>query len=76
MYVQIYDYRAYFEGLRIEENGEPSQSFVHTLLQTIIQAAVFRQDIVNHECNAECTLSNYIVLGHPYSVNLKDAVPR
>ena len=76
MYVQIYDYSAYFEGLRIDEKGEPNASFVHTLLQTIIQAAVFRQDIVNHDCNAECTLSNYIILGHPYCQNLMDAVPR
>ena len=76
MFVQVYDYRTYFEGMRIEEAGEPTEEFVHTLMQTLIQAAVFRQDVIDHDCNAECALSNYIILGNPYAQNLEHAVPR
>ena len=76
MHVHVYDYRAYFQGLRIEDNGEPPENLVQQLIQTLIQAAVYSPDILHHECNHECALSNYVVLGYPYCNDVKSAVPR
>ena len=76
MLVHVYDYRAYFRGLRIDDKGEPPERWVQQLMQTIIQAAVFRQDMIDHECRHECALSNYIVLGYPYGDDVLCVVPR
>ena len=76
MDVQIYEYRVYFEGNRLQEDDEPPANFFQTLLETITKAMLIKEDVINHECITECALSNYVVIGFPYAENLEDAVPR
>ena len=75
MIVNLYDYQIWFEGRRIEEKDEPPAHFFQTLVQTLIQAMVLKEDILNHECKAECALNSFLIIGYPYAENLTDAVP-
>ena len=76
MEIQIYEYCVYFEGRRLAVEDEPPANFFQTLLETITKAMIFEKDVSNHQCKAECALSNYIVVGYPYAENLREAVPR
>ena len=76
MLVQIYDYRLYYNDLKIEISNEPPESFITLLVQTLIQAAILKRDIDEHECTAECAISSFVMLGYPYNINLEQAVPR
>ena len=75
MIVHLYDFQIWFEGRRIEEKDEPPAHFFHTLVQTLVQAMICREDVLNHECKAECALNSFLIIGHPYANNLEDAVP-
>ena len=76
MLVNIYDYQFFYRGRRIDEGSEPPESFLQTLTQNIIQAAILQREVKDHECNSECSISSYVIIGHPYAENLYHAVPR
>ena len=76
MLVTIYDYYVTYAGRKIEEFAEPPEHFIQTLCENLVRAAVLQNDVTRHSCSAECALNNYVIMGFPYTENLKNAVPR
>ena len=78
--LSVYQTFYYYRGRLIDEDFEPPSNFTDKFLDHLTAGLIHpgwseeRQQIITHACKAECALETVIIMGRPYTKDVKQAV--
>ena len=78
--LSVYGVSFFYRGRLIHEDFEPPSNFTDKFLDELTSGLVHpgwsveRNEIIPHSCKAECALETFIIMGRPYTKDLKTAV--
>lgn len=78
--LSVYQTFFYYRGRLMDEDSEPPSNFTDKFLDSLTAGLIHPgwsedlQDIAEHACKEECALETFIVMGRPYTKNIREAV--
>ena len=78
--LSVYGVTFFYRGRMIHEDFEPPSNFTDKFLDELTLGLVHpgwsmeRNEVISHSCKAECALETFIIMGRPYTKDLKTAV--
>ena len=78
--LSVYQTFYYYRGRLVDEDFEPPSNFTDRFLDHLTAGLIHpgwseeRQQIITHACKAECALETVIIMGRPYTKDVKEAV--
>ena len=78
--ISVYQTFYYYRGRLMDEDSEPPSNFTDKFLDSLTAGLIHpgwseeRQEVIAHSCREECALETFIILGRPYTNNIREAV--
>ena len=78
--LSVYQTSFYYRGRLMDEDCEPPSNFTDRFLDSFTAGLIHpgwsieSQELIEHSCKAECALETFILMGRPYTKDIKEAV--
>ena len=78
--LSVYGVAFFYRARLIHEDYEPPSNFTDKFLDELTSELVHqgwseeRKELIPHSCKAECALETFIIMGRPFTKNVKTAV--
>ena len=78
--LSVYQTSYFYRGRLVDEDYEPPSNFTDKFLDELTAGithpgwSVDAHELIKHSCKAECALETFLVMGRPYTKNIKEAL--
>lgn len=78
--LNVYETRHFFRGRQIDPETLPPENITESFLDGLVGPMIHRGfeddslELKRHSCDSRCAIETFIVMGKPYTKNLREAV--